>query len=186
MSGRAAAAGTDRVTPGGPVVRINAAWHVVMCAAMLAMCWPWGTAVPVGPQLVVLGAMAAWFLLLTAITRWCPGHRRWQQAHHAVMAAAMCWMLVAMPAPAPGSGHVHHHAVGAGTLAAAPVAPAGTEAAGFLALGVGFVLTALPWLSAAVDIGRFARTRPQRAAAYEAACHAATAVGMGAMFLAAA
>ncbi|KAA5826061.1 DUF5134 domain-containing protein [Saccharopolyspora hirsuta] len=179
----------DQDVPGTPAVRISAAGHVVMSAAMIAMCWPWGMAIPVAPQLVVFGTMVVWFLALTANVRWCTGHRRWQQAHHAVMAAGMCWMLAAMPAlmshQPTGSDHVHHHSMGAGVLASAPgTAPASAVAVVCLALGGYFVLTSLPWLSAAVDIGRNARTRPQRAAAYEAACHAGMAVGMGAMLLA--
>ncbi|MER7015427.1 DUF5134 domain-containing protein [Saccharopolyspora sp. NPDC000359] len=174
--------------PGTPAVRISAAAHVVMSAAMIAMCWPWGMALPVIPQLVVFGAAVAWFLALTANARWCTGHRRWQQAHHAVMAAGMCWMLAAMPAlmshQPTGSGHGHHHSMGAGVLASAPAtAPVNAVAVVCLVLGGYFVLTSLPWLSVAVDIGRCARTRPQRAAAYEAACHAGMAVGMGVVLL---
>ncbi|MDA3645694.1 DUF5134 domain-containing protein [Saccharopolyspora indica] len=189
VSGRLVRTGQGQDVPGSPVVRISAAWQVVMSAAMIAMCWPWGMAIPVNPQLVVFGAMAAWFLVLAAGVRWCTGHRRWQQLHHAAMAAGMCWMLAAMPAlmsHAPvESGHTHHHSLGAGVLAAAPApAPVNAVVVVFLVLGVCFVLTALPWLSAAVDIGRSARTRPQRAAAYEAICNAAMSTGMGAMFLA--
>lgn len=189
VSGRLVQAGQDQDVPGNPAVRISAAWHVVMSAAMIAMCWPWGMAIPVNPQLVVFGVMAVWFLVLAAGVRWCTGHQRWQQLHHAVMAVGMFWMLAAMPAlmshgPAE-SGHTHHHSMGAGVLAAAPdPAPANAVVVVSLVLGIYFVLTALPWLSTAVDIGRSARTRPQRAAAYEAVCNAAMTTGMGAMFLA--
>ncbi|MGW1681126.1 DUF5134 domain-containing protein [Saccharopolyspora sp. NPDC002376] len=187
MSGRLTE--QDREIPGGPAVRISTAWHVVMSAAMVAMCWPWGMTIPVAPQLVLFALMAVWFLALTANIGWCTGHRRWQHAHHAVMAAGMCWMLAAMPSlmshGESDSGHVHHHSMGSGILASAPdPTPANWVAVVFLLLGGYFVLTALPWLSAAVDIGRKAQTRPQREAAYEATCHAAMTAGMGVMFLA--
>ncbi|RKT88521.1 protein of unknown function [Saccharopolyspora antimicrobica] len=189
VSGRLAQAGQDQAVPASPAMRISAAWHVVMSAAMIAMCWPWGMAIPVNPQLVVFGVMTGWFLVLAADVRWCTAHRRWQQLHHAAMAAGMFWMLAAMPAlmsHAPVEpGHTRHHAMGAGVLAAAEApAPANAVMVVSLVLGAYFVLSALPWLSAAVDIGRSARTRPQRAAAYEATCNAAMTTGMGAMFLA--
>ncbi|MER5390009.1 DUF5134 domain-containing protein [Saccharopolyspora sp. NPDC002686] len=180
----------DRDVPGSPAVRISAAWHVVMSAAMVAMCWPWGMAIPATPQLVLFAVMAVWFLALTTDLVGCTGHRRWQDAHHAVMALAMCWMLTAMPSlmshGESGSEDVHHHSMGSGILASAPdPAQENGIAVVFALLGGYFVLTSLPWLSAAVDIGRKARTRPQREAAYEATCHAAMAAGMGVMFLAA-
>lgn len=90
--------------------------HLVMAVAMVAMAWPWWSAVPVAPQVVVFGSAALWFtgVGVAQVNGRLPrqtlgGHAPWHQFAHAVMMAAMVWMLVvmgAMPTPA-GAGHAH-------------------------------------------------------------------------------
>ncbi|GAA0537557.1 DUF5134 domain-containing protein [Saccharopolyspora thermophila] len=170
--------------------RVSAASHVVMSAAMVAMAWPWGMVLPAAPQIAVFALSALWFLLRAANGRLCGGHPRREQAHHALMAVAMAWMVAVMPTlmtsggPEPGHGH---HALVSGTPVAAPSAsgPPIAVVATTAVLGVYFVLASLPWLSAAVDLGRTAVLKQHRTAAREAACHAAMSAGMGAMLLAA-
>ncbi|WP_226353602.1 DUF5134 domain-containing protein [Pseudonocardia sp. ICBG601] len=95
--------------------------HVVMSVAMIAMAWGWtgGPATPSGVlQLVVFGIFAVSFLAQAVAA----GHDVVASADHAVMNAAMVWMVAAMPAlmgmPATagggGGGHAGHAGHGSG------------------------------------------------------------------------
>ena len=106
-----------------PLLAVGHVFHVAMSADMVAMSWPWWEAVPWRAELIVFVAATGWYALLTALaaarTRIDLGpHPWWHQAMHAVMMAAMVWMIAAMP---PGE---HHHELTA------------------LATGTGAVLTA--------------------------------------------
>lgn len=103
-----------------PLLAVGHVFHVAMSADMVAMSWPWWEAVPWRAELIVFVAATGWYVLLTALaaarTRIDLGpHPWWHQLMHAVMMAAMVWMVAAMP---PGG---HHHAlsplaVGTGTV----------------------------------------------------------------------
>jgi Domain of unknown function (DUF5134) len=94
---------------------------------MIPMVWPWGARVPHGPQVAVLGSGVVWFVVLAVrARRMMPAIK---DAHHALMAALMVWMVV-MPMPArsnisapgtggqAGMGHRNGPAPAAVTLAA--------------------------------------------------------------------
>ncbi|MEU6645350.1 DUF5134 domain-containing protein [Saccharomonospora sp. NPDC046836] len=169
--------------------RVDAMWHALMGAAMVAMIWPWGMTLPTTPQVVVFVAACGWFFARTVFRPGDHSMPRLAEAHHATMMAGMAWMVATMPSlmdsPAPGPGGGHHHALASGTSTtaltdelAAPVA----LTAGHLALGLVFVILSLPWLARALDLGR--GSPGLRPAAVDHASHAAMSFGMGVMFLA--
>jgi hypothetical protein len=65
--------------------------HAVMSAAMLAMLWPWQSALPAGLEAGFFAAAAGWFLVVERGAR-----QRW---YDAASMAAMVWMLVAPGMP---------------------------------------------------------------------------------------
>lgn len=75
--------------------RVSGAAHVVMCAAMIAMAWPWGMDIPVRPQVAVFALAALWFLLLARSNG--TGTVRLYDLHHVVLMAAMAVMVGSMP-----------------------------------------------------------------------------------------
>ncbi|ASR35798.1 hypothetical protein BAY61_13180 [Prauserella marina] len=179
--------------------RIDAGWHLLMSAAMIAMIWPWGMSVPAAAQAVVFTIAVGWFLgrmILDAGHPHSGGHApRAAGAHHAVMMAGMAWMAASMPAlmstsgDDSGGGH-HHHAMGGGTPMAQAQDTVATPVAltvSYLALGLVFVMLCLPWLAKAFDLGR---RLPDRSSptlgrvVTDHACHALMSFGMGVMFLA--
>lgn len=90
--------------------------HLAMSLAMIAMSWPWWSALPTVPQLIVFAGGVAWFtlMLLLQLTGRVPtatlsGHSAWHQPAHAVMMLAMVWMILVMPSGNAAAGHAHHH-----------------------------------------------------------------------------
>lgn len=84
----------------GPATsRFGDVLHMVMCAGMVAMAWPATMSFARVPQLVLFGLAAAWFAGTAA---WHTG--RWHRGYHAVMMAAMAWMVFAMPTAMTGGG----------------------------------------------------------------------------------
>lgn len=73
--------------------------HMVMSLDMVAMCWPWWTAIPALPQGVFFGAAAVWYASRLG-QRWRRGQATARfvlhQASHAVMMLVMVWMVAAM------------------------------------------------------------------------------------------
>lgn len=100
-----------------PLLIVAGLLHAMMSAGMVAMCWPWSTAVPEAPQLALFGAGAVWFVgvLALQLTRRVPraalgDHGPWHQAAHAIMMLAMVWMSVAAGAGALAArDHAHHY-----------------------------------------------------------------------------
>jgi hypothetical protein len=87
-----------------------------MSIAMIAMTWAYTG----GPdtasgllQIVVFGLIGVWFLIRTAVPG--SGHGRREAAYHLVMAAAMVWMVAAMPVLMGGSGGSMTMSAGGGT-----------------------------------------------------------------------
>jgi hypothetical protein len=130
--------------------RAAAVFCVVMCTALIAMTWWPEPATAVWVQAAGFGCAALWFVL---------AHRgsygRFQGPsltglHHALMAAAMIWMLTAMPGAAGmrSTGHAH------GAMAAMPgagltvpvLAVSGLVAASCAAASI-------PWLAWAIGPG---------------------------------
>ena len=84
--------------------RVDDGTHVLMCVSMLAMTYPWGDHWPVAPQLIVFGLATLWFLAQLFVPPAAGGHRHGAGAarivallYHAVMMAAMVWMVGLMP-----------------------------------------------------------------------------------------
>ncbi|CAB4882883.1 DUF5134 domain-containing protein [Rhodococcus sp. IEGM 1401] len=95
-------------------VRIDHGFHLVMCAAMIAMAWPWGLGVPLLPQGVFFAAATVWFAISAART--APGttgvdehpHGPAMGSYHVFMMAAMVWMVAVMAGWLPGTA-AHDH-----------------------------------------------------------------------------
>lgn len=102
--------------------------HLLMSVAMVAMAWGAGTGGPARTlQIVVFGGFGVWFLHLAVLGGRGSGHGRLPDIDHAVTAAAMVWMVAAMPvimgmsmtASGGGSGgHAGHGGHGSGGGAA--------------------------------------------------------------------
>lgn len=88
--------------------------HLLMSIAMIAMTWAYSGGPATGSgilQIVVFGLIGLWFLTRVA----GHGHGRIESAYHFVMAAAMVWMVAAMPVLMSGSGEVMKMSAGNGT-----------------------------------------------------------------------
>lgn len=166
--------------------RVDDGTHVLMCVSMLAMTYPWGDNWPVLPQLIVFGLAALWFL--GQLFRPAPtggAHRHGTGAarlvalvYHAVMMAAMVWMVELMPTlmnhPGSGGGSMGGMSGTAGTSMPGMSMPEHGAAGGFprgLAVAIGWVLVAvfavatLVWLWAlisAATAGRPGRATTER------------------------
>ncbi|WP_406250303.1 DUF5134 domain-containing protein [Microbacterium sp. M] len=99
-----------------PLLTVGNALHLVMSAAMVAMCWPWWTVVPSIPQLIVFASGAAWFAALTVLQSSrrvshaaLGGHSAWHQVSHAIMMLAMTWMVIVTPSGSTPAEDTHHH-----------------------------------------------------------------------------
>jgi hypothetical protein len=161
---------------------ISSAAHVLVGGAMIAMLWPWGGIVPGGLEITVFAVTAAWFFRLGTVPRPAP---RWPDLHHAIMAVAMIWMTLAMPAtelPVTGmAGHRH------GDLPSSVGMPTLLLLAGVVLAGY-FLLAVVPWLSrATLDLRATgaAGTPRRHRHAFEAAGHALSSAAMGVLVLAA-
>ncbi|TCP42629.1 uncharacterized protein DUF5134 [Tamaricihabitans halophyticus] len=182
-------------------VRVDAAWHMLMSIAMVAMAWPWGMSLPTVPQTVLFGVASVWFIGRIAFHRGGDhagtlAASRSAGVHHAAMMAAMAWMVASMPSLMSGHGSdsgggQHHHALAGG--AAIPVAEASQAAAptalvvANVVLGAVCIIACLPWLAQAFDLGRGltgSRSPGLGRVVVDRCCHAAMTFGMGVMFLA--
>lgn len=181
--------------------RLNLALHAVMGAAMLAMLWPWGTTLPVVPQVVLFALAAAWFLLAAVLPTGTlrvsvgGGHPRLHSTLHAVMMGATAWMLAVMSPPHMPTGRSGDGMPGmttgdSGSTMSVSLHGAPHTVAGLLSAF--FVLTALWWLTRTFDTARrtgltapsdepygFAGSRM----ALDAGCHGGMALGMAVMLL---
>jgi hypothetical protein len=77
------------------VLRVSCVAHLAMSSAMIAMVWPWGRNIPVGPQVAVFVLAALWFLPLARPRD--GGAIRVLDLHHVVIMGAMAWMVGSMP-----------------------------------------------------------------------------------------
>jgi hypothetical protein len=161
-----------RVTrPVSVPVRGTYAAHLLMSVAMIVMAWPGGVGLLAWPQLVLFGAAAVWFtvLALSFGRAWALGahhalHGRLVYWYHAVMMAAMVWMLVVMDQAVLGLG-VHSasgHKVGRAAMAGMDMSgTSGGTAVVVVAwvLGLLFCVAGLAWLGSLVPEGAGARAR---------------------------
>ncbi|WP_433306359.1 DUF5134 domain-containing protein [Actinoplanes sp. CA-030573] len=137
------------------------AFHVVMGAAMIAMIWPWGGAVPATLWITGFAFSTGWF----ASRAVRPARDRTAPILFASGTAAMVWMSAA-PHPHP---HLHH---------AAPSSVNWVDAA----LGGYLVAAALWWLVRGMRLD--AATPAELTPHWPAVCHALMSAGMGLSLLA--
>ncbi|GAA4976925.1 DUF5134 domain-containing protein [Pseudonocardia tropica] len=89
--------------------------HLLMSAAMVVMIWTWSGSAGLWTQIVLFGVLGVFFLVTASRGVPCGTSGRVAGAAHALMAAAMVWMLAAMPlimaspVEAAGGGGVHAH-----------------------------------------------------------------------------
>ena len=110
--------------------------HLLMSVAMLVMTWTWAGTTGVTAQIVLFTVFAGYFAVDAAYRHRTGSHGCAGGSAHALMAAAMVWMLAAMPLimPVPvtagvrGHGahgsHAGHAGHGAATAATAHTGPA--------------------------------------------------------------
>ena len=157
----------------GVADRVSMLLHTVMCLAMIPMLWPWGARVPDGPQIAVLGSGVVWFAVRAAGAR--RGMPAIKDAHHALMAALMVWMVV-MPMPAQSDASAH--STGGGHTAMGHVQG---PAPGIVMLAAYCFVALVIWL---VEAGIAARTQRSIHRLPAAAGHAAMSLGAGVLTLA--
>jgi hypothetical protein len=150
--------------------RISLLLHAAMCVVMIIMVWPWGTRVPHGPQIALLGSGMVWFAVLAVRARRTT--HAIKDAHHAVMAAVMVWM-VAMPMPGHAEASAHGgHAAMAQTSGPSPAAQI---------LATYCLVAALGWIAQVSTAAGRERSLHRLSSA---AGHAAMTVGTGVLTLA--
>ena len=153
--------------------RVSAIFHVVTSVALIAMAWRSEPTLAVWLQTALFGSAVIWFALgrsggtARRRVRWLPGF------HHALMSAAMIWMITALPTAMPMAP-----AAPARSGMPAMSHPAGSAAVLVISvlLAAYFALAAIPWFARAKGPGR----RPNDRAA---ASHAAMSAGMAGMLL---
>lgn len=140
--------------------------HLLMSAAMIVMTWTWYGSAGLWTQIVLFGVLGVFFLVTASRGIPCGPSGRLAGAAHALMAAAMVWMLAAMPlimaspAEAAGGGGAHaHHGGGdamdmSGTAHAA--GPAGWAVAVTVALCAVLLAVAGYWGARALSHDRVA------------------------------
>ena len=90
--------------------------HLLMSAAMVVMTWTWYGSAGLWTQIVLFSVLGVFFLVTASRGVPCGPSGRVAGAAHALMAAAMVWMLAAMPlimasppaAAGGGGAHAHH------------------------------------------------------------------------------
>jgi hypothetical protein len=83
---------------GGGGDRLVELSHLLMSVAMVAMTWGAGTGrLAKALQIAVFAGLGMWFLARATLVTGGTGHGRLPDTDHAVTAAAMVWMVAAMP-----------------------------------------------------------------------------------------
>lgn len=144
----------------GPALhRVSDALHLAMCAGMIAMAWPTAMNLARIPQILVFGFAALWFLgLLVFDVR--GRHGRLSLGYHALMLAAMAWMVLVMPsamtgtstAGMPEGGEHAGMSMGGGAMTTVGAPPHVVVIA--IVLTVVFAGAGVCWLARAIDTAR--------------------------------
>jgi hypothetical protein len=158
----ALAAALPVARPRRPSGQVAAGFCIAMCAALIAMAWWAEPSGAVWLQVAAFGGTALWLVLAGPVRA---------GLQHALIAAAMTWMLTAIPARAPMRGMPGM----TGMAAATPSVP--VLAVSLLAAAC-CVATSIPWVTRAIGGRGQRRTDPR------AASQAAMSVGMAAMLIA--
>ncbi|HVV08007.1 DUF5134 domain-containing protein [Amycolatopsis sp.] len=143
---------------GSAAHRVSDVLHLAMCAGMIAMAWPAAMNLARVPQILLFSIAALWFTGLLVFDVRCH-HGKLALGYHAVMTAAMAWMVLIMPtamsgtstaAPAAGGEHAGMD-MGAGTLTID--APAHVVVVAIV-LTIVFAVAGVLWLARAIDGAR--------------------------------
>lgn len=99
--------------------KVGHGFHALMSAGMATMVWPWGMSLALGAQAALFVIATGWFLGVAIYAKRSgasPVHYLWHLPYHAVMMAAMAWMLIAMlPMGFDSPSHEHHHGLPLGS-----------------------------------------------------------------------
>lgn len=99
--------------------KVGHGFHALMSAGMATMVWPWGMSLALGAQAALFVIATGWFFGVAISAKRSgasPVHYLWHLPYHAVMMAAMAWMLIAMlPMGSDSTSHEHHHALPLGS-----------------------------------------------------------------------
>lgn len=82
--------------------RTSSAWHLLMCAWMIAMSWSWGMSVPIILTVSVFGLGTLWFVHVGVRGPRSRRHHPAAAVYHAIMMAAMVPMALMMAPMRPG------------------------------------------------------------------------------------
>jgi len=171
-------AGLPRREPAGsaqPADRASAVFCGMMCAALIAMAWLPEPGTAAWLQAALFACAALWFGLASLAGSGRACRPSLPAVLHALMAGAMIWMLISMPA---GTGTA---SVGPARAAMASMSRTGAPASALaitVLLAVCCAAASIPWLASAIGPGL--RLRDPIAAS-----QAAMSAGMAAMLLAA-
>jgi hypothetical protein len=114
--------------------------HIVMCAAMVVMAWPFGMKLPILGPMVFFLAAAVWFTLAAAHV-FSGDDARLVNGYHAIMMAAVAWLYAVMTGGPLGDSPGH-------TMASSPdMKMPGMDMSGPETAQPGWV-TALNWIAA--------------------------------------
>lgn len=143
-----------------PRRRLSELAHLLMSAAMLVMTWTWYGTAGLWVALVLFGGFTAWFAADAARRHRRRVHGCAGGSAHALTAAAMVWMLAAMPqvmttpVAAPGAGgHAGHGGHGGHGSAGAAAGPAGWAVTVTVLLCGALLATAGFWAARALATG---------------------------------
>lgn len=147
-----------------PARRMAELAHLLMSVAMLVMTWTWAGTTGVTAAIVLFTVFVGYFVV-DAVHRYRTGsHGCAGGSAHALMAAAMVWMLAAMPlimpvpVPVPVSGSAPGHSAhsghagdaGAGLDMAAPTGPSGWAVVLTVGVSAALLATSTFWAARAL------------------------------------
>lgn len=155
--------------------RPAAAFCVLMCAAMIVMAWRTEPVIATWAQVAGFGGAALWFVLAGCTCSARFGRPVPTDVHHALMAAAMIWMLTVLSGGTQMRSAMLGHGAMAGMSGAARMPFPVLAVTG---LGAAYcAIASIPWLARAVGPG-------PRLTDPAAAGQAMMSVGMAAMLIA--
>lgn len=177
--------------------------HALMALAMGVMVWPWGMGLPAAPQVVFFVLAAVWFPAAALVWGGSGRRRRavWRALPHALVMAAMAWMLYAMAT----MGGIEGAGVGSGMADMPGMDMSGGAGAASMTLSdtaprmavyapaVVLLVLALRWLARGFDAARSPEPGGPDAqqgdlagehSAFDVASHGVMALGMAVMLVA--
>jgi hypothetical protein len=167
--------------------RVGEVLHLTMGVSMIAMLWPWGSAVPASLWVSVFTASTGWFLFRALRST----GRRVVSGLFAGSMATMVWMGATMPAMASAGAHDHGPSMAtdmATDMAGMTMGSGHLTTAGTISglLGGYLVLVAGWWFVRGLRLGGLATTAAPgpRPVSWSAICHGLMSAAMGLALLA--